>query len=164
MNLLIPEFGLLIWTLLAFLVVLFVLGKYAWPPIVKGLKQREQSIADSLATAERVKAEMAHLKNENEALMAKAREERAAMIKDAKEQGDRMINEARQKARTEFDRIVTDAQHAISQQKNAALIDVKNQVGALVIEVSEKILRRELSNKPEQENYIRQLAEEVRLN
>ncbi len=87
-----------------------------------------------------------------------------AMIKDAKEQGDRMINEARQKARTEFDRIVTDAQHAISQQKNAALIDVKNQVGALVIEVSEKILRRELSNKPEQENYIRQLAEEVRLN
>ncbi len=164
MDLLTPSFGLIIWTLLAFLIVYFLLKKFAWPSIISSLKERETSIAESIATAERVKAEMAQLKNENEALMAKAREERAAMIKDAKEQGDRMITEARNKARSEYDRIVADAQQAINQQKNAALIDVKNQVGALVIEVSEKILRRELSNKPEQENYIKQLAEAVKLN
>lgn len=164
MDLLTPSFGLIIWTLLAFLIVYFLLKKFAWPSIINSLKERESSIAESIATAERVKAEMAQLKNENEALMAKAREERAAMIKDAKEQGDRMITEAREKARSEYDRIVADAQQAINQQKNAALIDVKNQVGALVIEVSEKILRRELSNKPEQENYIKQLAEAVKLN
>ena len=77
MNLLTPEFGLLIWTLLAFLVVFYVLAKFAWPPIMKGLKDREQGISNSLATAEKVRAEMLQLKNENEILLAKAREERA---------------------------------------------------------------------------------------
>jgi len=132
--------------------------------IIKGLNDREQSIADSIATAEKVKLEMAALKNENEALMAQAREERGIMIKEAKEQTLKMISDAKEKAKSEYDRIVADAQLAITQQKNAALTDVKNQVGALVIEVSEKILRRELSNKTEQEKYINELAEGVKLN
>jgi F-type H+-transporting ATPase subunit b len=164
MKLLTPDPGLLIWTLLAFLVVFFILKKFAWPSIMKGLKDRETGIADSLATAERVKAEMAALKNENEIMMAQAREERGIMIKEAKEQTAKMISEAKEKAKAEYDRIVADAQVAITQQKNAALTDVKNQVGSLVIEVSEKILRRELSNKAEQEKYINELAEGVKLN
>lgn len=164
MQLLSPALGLLIWTLLAFLIVFFILKKYAWPAIINGLKTREQGIADSLATAEKVKAEMAQLKNENETLLAKAREERASMIKDAKHAGDKMIAEAKDKAKAEYDRIVAEAQNAITQQKNAALTDVKNQVGSLVIEVAEKVLRRELGNKAEQENYIKQLAEGVKLN
>lgn len=164
MKLLTPDPGLLIWTLLAFLIVFFILKKMAWPAIIKGLKDRETSIEEAIASAEKVKAEMATLKNENEALMAQAREERAVMIKEAKEQTLKMISEAKDKAKSEYDRIVADAQVAISQQKNAALTEVKNQVGALVIEVSEKILRRELSNKAEQEKYINQLAEEVKLN
>ena len=164
MKLLTPDPGLLFWTLLAFLVVFYILKKMAWPAIIKGLKDREQSISDAIATAEKVKLEMAALKNENEALMQQAREERSVMIKEAKEQTLKMIGEAKDKAKSEYDRIVADAQVAISQQKNAALTEVKNQVGALVIEVSEKILRRELSNKGEQEKYINQLAEEVKLN
>ena len=164
MNLLTPGNGLLIWTLLAFLVVFFILKKFAWPAIIKGLKERETNIAEAIATAEKVKAEMAALKNENEALMAQAREERATMIKEAKEQTAKMISDAKDKAKSEYDRIVAEAQLAISQQKNAALTDVKNQVGALVIEVSEKILRRELSNKSEQEKYINDLAQGVKLN
>ena len=164
MDLLNPNFGLLIWTLLAFLIVFFILKKYAWKPILSSLKEREVGIADSLATAEKVKAEMAQLKSENEVLIAQAREERAAMIKAAKEASDKMLSEAKEKARTEYDRIVSDAQLAITQQKNAALTDVKNQVGSLVIEVAEKVLRRELANKTEQENYIKQLAEVVKLN
>ena len=164
MKLLTPDPGLLFWTLLAFLVVFYILKKMAWPAIIKGLKDREQSISDAIATAEKVKLEMAALKNENEALMQQAREERSVMIKEAKEQTLKMIGEAKDKAKSEYDRIVADAQVAISQQKNAALTEVKNQVGALVIEVSEKILRRELSDKGEQEKYINQLAEEVKLN
>jgi F-type H+-transporting ATPase subunit b len=164
MNLLTPEFGLLIWTLLAFLVVFFVLGKYAWPPIVKGLKQREQGIADSLATAERVRAEMAQLKNENEELLAKAREERGMMLKEARETKEKIINEAREQAKVEANKIITDAQAAINIQKMAAIIDVKNEVGKMVIEVSEKILRRELENKDAQEAHIRGLVNEVKLN
>lgn len=164
MELLTPSFGLLIWTLLAFLIVFFILKKFAWKPILASLKERETGIADSLATADRVKAEMAAMKSENEALLAAAREERAKMVKDAKETSSKMISEAKEKARTEYDRIIAEAQVAILQQKNAALTEVKNQVGNLVIEVSEKVLRRELANKGEQENYIKQLAEVVKLN
>jgi F-type H+-transporting ATPase subunit b len=97
-------------------------------------------------------------------LLAKAREERAGMIKDAKETADKMVSEAKDKAKQEYDRIISDAQLAITQQKNAALTDVKNQVGSLVVEVAEKILRKELSNKAEQESYIKQIAEGVKLN
>ena len=164
MKLLTPDPGLLLWTLLAFLIVFFILKKMAWPAILKGLKDREQSIEEAIATAEKVKAEMAALKNENEALMVKAREERGIMIMEAREQTAKMIGEAKDKAKSEYDRIVADAQVAITQQKNAALIDVKNEVGALVIEVTEKILRRELSNKAAQEKYINELAEGVKLN
>ena len=164
MKLLTPDPGLLLWTLLAFLIVFFTLKKKAWPAILKGLKDREQSIEEAIATAEKVKAEMAALKNENEALMVKAREERGIMIMEAREQTAKMIGEAKDKAKSEYDRIVADAQVAITQQKNAALTDVKNEVGALVIEVTEKILRRELSNKAAQEKYINELAEGVKLN
>ena len=164
MDLLIPSFGLIIWTLLAFLIVFFILKKYAWKPILNSLQQRETSIADSLATAERVRAEMAQLKSENEALLAKAREERGHILKEARDTKDKIITEAKEEAKLVANKIITDAHDAIEQQKMAALIDVKNQVGLMVIEVSEKVLRRELGDKTEQENYIRQLANEVKLN
>ncbi|MBL0233536.1 MAG: F0F1 ATP synthase subunit B [Chitinophagaceae bacterium] len=164
MNLLTPEFGLLIWTLLAFLVVFFVLGKFAWPAIMKGLKDREAGIADSLSTAERVKAEMAQLKSENEILLVKAREERALLLKEARETKDKIINEAKEAAKVEANKIILDAQFAINAQKMAAITEVKNQVGKLVIEVSEKVLRRELGNKEAQEAHIMGMVEEVKLN
>jgi F-type H+-transporting ATPase subunit b len=164
MELLLPELGLLFWTLLAFLIVFFILKKFAWPAIVKGLHDRETSIAASLASAEKIKLEMAQLKNENEALLVKAREERAAMLKEAKEIKDKIVNDAKDEAKTQAAKIMADAQATIQQQKMAALTDLKNQIGNLVIETSEKVLRRELSNKAEQENYIKTLAAEVRLN
>jgi len=164
MKLLLPEFGLLIWTLLAFLVVFWILGKFAWPAIMKGLKEREQGITDSLATAEKVKAEMAQLKSENESLLAQAREERAQMLKEARDIKEKIINEAKDQAKAEANKIINNAQAAIEQQKMAAITEVKNQLGNLVVEISEKILRRELSNKTEQESYIRQLSNEAKLN
>jgi F-type H+-transporting ATPase subunit b len=164
MKLLLPEFGLLIWTLLAFLIVFFILGKYAWPAIVKGLRDRESGITDALATAERVKAEMAQLKSENEALLAQAREERALMLREARDTKDKIINEAKEQAKAAADKILTDAQLMIEQRRMAALIDVKNEIGMIVVEISEKILRRQLDNLPEQEKYIKHLAEEVKLN
>ncbi|MBC7888914.1 MAG: F0F1 ATP synthase subunit B [Ferruginibacter sp.] len=164
MELLTPGLGLLLWTFLAFLIVFFLLKKYAWPAIIKGLSDREQNIANSIATAEKIKLEMAQLKNDNEAFLVKAREERAILLKEAKEIKDKLINEAKEDAKAQAARIVADAQLTINNQKMAAITDLKNQVGKLVIEVSEKILRRELSNKAEQELYIKQLAEEAKLN
>jgi F-type H+-transporting ATPase subunit b len=164
MDLLLPHLGLIVWTLLAFIIVLFILKKFAWKPILKGLHDREANIASSIATAERVRQEMAELKSENEALLATAREERAIMLREAKEIKEKIINDAKDEAKAQASKIITDAQLSINNQKMAAMTDLKNQVGKLVIEVSEKVLRRELSNKSEQEGYIRQLAEEVKMN
>ncbi len=164
MQLLTPELGLLFWTLLAFLIVFFILKKYAWPAIVKGLTDRENSITEALASAEKVKLEMAQLKNDNEALLAKTREERSIILKEAKETKDKIVNEAKDEAKAAAAKIMADAQATIQQQKMAALTDLKNQIGNLVIETSEKVLRKELSNKAEQESYIKTLAGEVKLN
>jgi F-type H+-transporting ATPase subunit b len=159
-----PELGLVIWMTVTFLIVLFVLGKYAWKPILKAVHDREGNIADSIATAEKVRLEMAQLKNENEALLAQAREERAVMLREAKATKDKIINDSREEAKVMASKIIADAQASINNQKMAALTELKNQVGNLVIEVSEKVLRRELGNKAEQETYIRQLAADAKLN
>lgn len=164
MQLLTPALGLIFWTLVAFLIAFFILKKFAWPAIINGLAEREKTIADALASAERVKQEMAQLKNENEALMAKAREERAQMLKEAKETKDKIINEAKEQAKIEANKIIVDANNAIQNQKMAALTDVKNQIGNMVVEVAEKVIRRQLNNASEQESYIRQLAEDLTTN
>ena len=164
MDLLKPDLGLFVWNLLAFVILYVILRKTAWKPIIKSLKEREHGIADSLASAEKVRAEMAQLKSENEALLAKAREERAQLLKEARETKDKIINEAKDQAKTEAGKIIEDARTAIEQQKMAALTEVKNQVGTLVIEVAEKVLRRELKDKTAQESYITELSKEVKLN
>ena len=164
MKLLTPEFGLLIWTLVAFLVVFFILKKMAWPAIIKGLRDRENTITESLATAQKVKEEMALMKSENEALLASAREERALMLKEARETKEKMISDAKELAKTEANKIILEAQAAIETQKMSAMIDMKNQVGKLVIEVSEKVLRKELGSKEAQEAHIKGLVDGVKLN
>lgn len=155
---------MLFWTLLAFLIVFFVLRKFAWGPILNSLNERERGIADSLETADRVKREMAQLKSENEELLARAREERGAMLKEAREIKDRIIAESKEQAKVEYSKIVSEAQQAIEVQKMAALTEVKNEVGKMVVEVAEKVLRRELSNPAAQEAHIKDLVEEVKLN
>ncbi len=164
MDLLLPHLGLIVWTILAFLIVLFILKKYAWKPILKGLNERESNIADSIASAERVKLEMAQIKGENEALLAAAREERASMLKEAKAAREKMIADAKDEAKVQAARIITEANAAIQHQKMAAITDIKNQVGKLVVEVSEKVLRRELADKAGQEKYINDLASQMKLN
>jgi F-type H+-transporting ATPase subunit b len=164
MELLLPKLGLIFWTLIAFGITLWILGKFAWKPIMKSLNEREKNINDSILSAENVRKEMSELKSENEALLAQAREERAQMMREAKETRDKIILDAKEQARTEMNKIVADAQSVIHQQKMAAITDLKNQVGNLVLEVSEKVIRRELSNKEEQEKYIQQLTQNVDLN
>lgn len=164
MELLMPALGFFFWTLVAFLIVFLILKKFAWKPILTTLSAREKNIADSIATAERVKNEMAQMKSENEALMAQAREERSALLKEARDAKDKIVHEAKEQAKAEAAKIVADAQAVINQQKMATLVELKNQVGVLVLEVAEKVLRKELGNKPEQEQYIQQLANDIKLN
>ncbi len=161
MDLLLPGIGLLVWTLIAFLLVFFILKKFAWKIIIQSLNDREKGIADSLETAKKVKAEMALMKSENEALMQQAREERTKMLKEAKDTREKMINDAKEQAKAEAAKVIADAHAAIQTEKMAALTDVKNQIGNMVIEIAEKVIRKQLDNKTEQEKYIQQMAGEI---
>lgn len=164
MDLLTPELGLFVWTLVAFLIVFFLLRKFAWGPILKSLTERESGIADSLATADRLKKEMTEMQNENEQLMAKAREERSQMLKEAKLEQERIINKAKEDTKAIADKMMDDARQQIEQQKMAALTEVKNTIGNLAVEVAEKVLRKELNGAENQSQYAQQLVEEIKLN
>ncbi|MEN9339701.1 MAG: synthase subunit [Bacteroidota bacterium] len=164
MDLLTPGFGLFFWTLIAFTTVFFLLKLFAWKPILQALSERENNIADSIASAEKVRNEMASLKSEHEVLLNQAREERTMLLKEAKETRDRIVNEAKEVAKEEASKIMAETRQQIEFQKNAAIVDVKNQIGMLVIEVAEKVLRKEMANKQEQTNYIKELASDIKLN
>ncbi len=164
MGLLIPDFGLFFWTLLAFLIVLFILRKFAWGPIVKTLHERESGIANSIAAAEKVKEEMKQMQAQNETLLIQAREERTLMLKEAKETKDKIINEAKEQAKVEANRILDDTRMQIERQKNAAMTEVKNEIGNLAVEVAEKILRKQLAGQEAQQGFVKMLADEIKLN
>ena len=164
MGLLIPDFGLFFWTLLCFLIVLFILKKFAWGPIVKTLHERESGIADSIAAAEKVKEEMKLMQAQNENLLIQAREERTLMLKEAKETKDKIIGEAKEQAKAEAGKIMDDTRLQIERQKNAAMTEVKNEIGKLAVEVAEKILRKQLTGQEAQQGYVQMLADEIKLN
>ena len=164
MDLLTPELGLFVWTLLAFLIVFFILKKFAWKPILTALGDRERSIADSIAAADRVKKEMAQMQNENEKLMVQAGEERSVMLKEAKQMSEQIVAKAKEDTRAIADKMIVDAQQQIQQQKMAAMTDVKNQIGSLAVQVAEKVLRQQLSTEAAHNAYNNLLTQDVKLN
>lgn len=163
MDLVTPDIGLIFWTSLIFIIVWFILGKYAFRPIADALKAREGRIQDALSEAEKARAEMAALKADNEVLLNQAKEERARIIKEAKEIKDSIIAEAREKANVEFAKRVADADREIFNKKMAAITDVKNQIGTYAITLSKEILGRELNNKREQERFVNKEIKKIRL-
>ena len=164
MDLLTPELGLFFWSLLAFLIVFFILKKFAWKPILKSLTEREEGIAESISAADRVRKEMGAMQAENEKMMQTAREERAVMLKEAKDMADGIVNKAKNDTKAIADKMIVDAQQQINQQKMAAMTEVKNQIGTLAVEVAEKVLRQQLSNSEAQNSFANQLAQEINLN
>lgn len=159
-----PDYGLLFWTALIFLTVWFFLGRSAFPAIQKALKDREQTIADALASAEKAREEMSRLQASNEALLQEAREERAKILREAKEARDGIVNEARNKAREEAQRILTGASQEIEKQKLAAIQELKSQAGLLALDIAEKVIRKELKGQPEQEAFVKSLVDELKMN
>ena len=161
MKLVTPDIGLLFWMLVSFSIVLFLLKKYAWKPILNSLKERESSIAEALNSAKRAKEEMATLKSENEKLLVQARAERDVILKEARDIKDSIIIEARSKATSEADRLLQIAREAIQNEKMAAITDLKNQVATLSIDIAEKILKEELSSPEKQKQLVQSFLGEV---
>jgi len=163
-SLITPDFGLFFWTMLTFALLWFILGKFAFGPIGKSLRERSDAIENSLKMAEKARAEMAALQSDHQRLLVEATEERSRIIQEARVTANAVMEEARDKAKEEADRIVASAAEAINNQKMAALIDVKNKTGMMALDIAEKVLRRELQSKNEQEAYINSLVDEFKLN
>jgi F-type H+-transporting ATPase subunit b len=159
-----PDPGLLLWTTIIFGIFWFLMSRFAFKPIAESLKKREIDIQNSLDEAKRAREEMSHLQAENEKLLAQAREERSAILKEAKDAKDEIIAEAKERANSEYKRKVESAIQDIENQKMAAMVALKNQAGQMAVEIAEKLLRKELANKPEQESYAKSLAENIKLN
>ncbi len=164
MQLINPGFGLVFWMTLIFLVVLFILKKYAWKPILASLKEREDSIENALKAAEEAKKEMAELKAKNEELLKKALEEKDALLAEARNIKDKIISEAREKANLEAKMIIENAREQIEMEKQATLGEIKNIIASYSIEIAEKVLREELSDKKKQKSYVEKLLKEIQLN
>ncbi|MCX6291256.1 MAG: F0F1 ATP synthase subunit B [Bacteroidetes bacterium] len=159
-----PEIGLIFWMTLSFVVVLYILGKFAWKPILKALSEREQNIEEALNTARKAKEEMIALKSDNERLLNEARGERDKMLKEARDTKDAIIAEAKGKAQAEANKIMASARDSINNEKMAAITELKNQVAKMSIEIAEKILRHELSQDEKQKALMENLIRDISLN
>ena len=138
--------------------------KFAWGPILSSLKERETSISDALNAAKKAKEEVANMTAENERILQEARNERDVLLREARETKDQIINESRAKAQVEGDRLITLAREAITNEKMAAITDLKNQVAYLSIEIAEKMIRQKLSNDEQQKALVQEMLKDVKMN
>ena len=164
MELVTPGLGLIFWSTLSFLLVLFLLTKFAWRPILDTIKEREAAIENALRTAEKAQEEIENLKAFNENILREAKAERDNILKAGREAKDAIISEAKEKAQTEADKIIAQAKETIENQKMAAITELKNQVAKLSIEIAEKILREHLSDDQKQKALVKSMVDEINLN
>lgn len=163
MDLLTPGIGLIFWMTIIFLIVLFILGKWGWPVLIKSLKDREESIKKSLQAADKVKEEMANLQANNEQLLLQAKKERDQILKEAEQIKEQIIEEARNEAKKEAEKITSSARENIIFEKNKAIDELKEKVSGLSIDIAEKILQSELSDKKKSEQIIEREMEKIQL-
>ncbi len=164
MDLVTPSIGLVFWTLISFLILLVLLKKLAWKPVLTAIHDRELSIEDALNKAEIAREEIATLTNQNESLLKQARAERDEILKQAKTLKDQIVAEAKASAQAEGNKMIEKAKTEINNQKMAALSEVKNQVATLSLEIAEKVLRNQFADKQAQEGLVTQLLNDVKLN
>jgi len=165
MEKLITEFsiGLFFWQTIIFILLIFLLKKFAWKPILDAVNEREEGIKNALLSAEKAKEEMASLQSDNEETLKKARSERDSLLKEAREIKQQLIDEAKSEAKNEAKKIISQAQETIQNEKNAAIVDLKNQVAGLSIDIAEKVLKEKLSDDKAQMKLVKDLVKEVTL-
>jgi F-type H+-transporting ATPase subunit b len=164
MDLILPDYGLLFWTGLVFCLLLFLLAKFAWKPILNAVNAREQKIHEALELADKTRAEMLLLQAENEKILKEARAERDAIMNDAKETALGMVEAAKNKAKEEANKIVESAKVTIASEKDAAIRDLKNQLAGFSLDIAEKIVRAELTTDSKQKELAEKLADDINMN
>lgn len=164
MDLVTPGIGMIFWTTLFFLILLFVLGKFAWPAILAAVHARNDSIKKALESADRAREEMTKLQANNEKILAEAKSERDAMMKEAKEMKDKIISEAKEKAGEEANKLLQNAREAIRSEKDSAIVEMKQQMAILSIDIAEKVLKNKLSDDKSQKDLVNKLVDDIDLN
>lgn len=164
MDLVTPGFGLIFWTSLTFLFLLVILRKFAWKPILGAVSDREESIKNALAAAEEAKKEMQNLQADNERILKEARAERDGMLKEARELKENIVSEAKEQAKIEGDKMIKNAQATIESEKKAAVAEIKNQVAELSINIAEKVIKEQLTNKDKQLKLVDDMLVDIKLN
>ena len=164
MDLITPGLGLVFWTAITFLCLLFILRKFAWKPILGAVSDREEGIRNALASAENARKEMENLQADNERILKEARVEREAMLKDARDIKSKMIADAKDVAQVQANSMIKQAQAAIESEKKSAMAELKNHVASLSVEIAEKVMREELSNKDRQLKLVEDMLGEAILN
>lgn len=164
MDLVLPDFGLLFWTALVFSILLILLAKFAWKPILGAVNVREQKITQALELAEKTKKEMQAMQAQNANLIQEARAERDAIVRDAKETATSMVEEAKNGAKIEAEKVMANAREMINAEKTAAIAELKNQVATFALEIAEKIVRTDMSSDEKQKALAEKMAEDVNLN
>ena len=164
MDLILPDLGLLFWTGIVFCLLLFLLAKFAWKPILNAVNAREQKISEALELAVKTQAEMKALKAENDQILKEARAERDAILKEAKEAANHMIEDAKSKSKVEAQKIVESARLNINSEKAAAIAEIKTHVATLAVEIAEKVVRGELASDEKQKALAEKLAGDIQMN
>lgn len=164
MDLITPAFGLIFWQTLIFLCVLLVLGKFAWKPILGALKMREQSIEEALLSAEKAKEELANLHASNEKLIAEAKQDRDKMLKDAAKMAADIRDQAREESRKIGDKMIDDAKATIEAEKNDAINQIRDQVAEFSLQITEKLLKKNLEDDKSQQELIKGYMKDIKLN
>ena len=159
-----PSPGLAIWSLVIFVLFWLLMGKYAFTPIAKALEKREDDIQKSMDEAKKAREEMSNMQSQNEQLLADARAERSKILQEAKEMKNHIIGEAKLTAKGEASKIVLNAKVDIENERKAALLEAKNKVGSIAIEIAEKIVRKELKSNADHVSYVGGLVEEIKFN
>lgn len=164
MDLLTPSIGLIFWMLIGFGILFFILAKYAWPIITKSISARERKIEDQLSEAAKAREEMKNLKSEHQALLIQAKDERDQILADARKIRDKLYEESKEKAYQEAQLIVEEARNAIHFEKMKAMTEIKNEIANMSIEIAEKVLQKELSDKAQQEKLVNEWIKELNFN
>ncbi|MGB8357371.1 MAG: F0F1 ATP synthase subunit B [Bacteroidales bacterium] len=156
-----PAIGTVFWTTLIFFILFFLLWKFAWGPIMKAVKSREDMIRNSLDSAEKAREEMKVLQADNETVLRKAREERDKIIREARLSTERMLTEAKEKSQSEADAMVRRAKELIEREKNTAIAEVKREVAGLAVEVASRVVSETLKSDAEQQKLIERYLKEI---
>ena len=159
-----PAIGTVVWTSVIFALFFFLLAKFAWKPILSMVKERDETIKNSLEAAEKAKEEMLKIQSDNEVILRKAREERETILKEARDVRDKLIAEAKGKAEEEAEKMIEKARTGIENEKTKALLEINEQVASLSVDIASKLLREQLSKTAEQEKLIENYLKEIDLN